>query len=586
MKKILTVTVLAMALLALAAYFIFRPAPALKEFILQAQILTMDPKLPRATAVWVRDGSIVQVGTLEDFEPRDTDIPVIDLQDQTLTPGLIEPHTHPVAAALLGAAVDVSAFTHDSRAAIIKTLEEATSGLALTPWLVAFGWDPVAISDLTPPTLAELDALFGDRPALILTQMMHEAYMNSAGYEAAGIKLRDPSDQAEGIMRDDSGHVTGTLREVEAINRVVAAIPSAPAAATELLLSLQLQKYARAGYTTIGVTGAVGRHSDPVGLLKKLSITKSAPVRTFVYLLPDQMGAHPLGGDTDFAVIGVKLWLDGSPFTGGAAFAEPYEDSGLVRQRLGIPHTHHAELNYTFEELKSLMTSFHEQGYQIALHVQGERAVDDALAIFESLTTGSKTGKLQHRLEHHALITRSQLEQAQKLGLSTGFFVDHVYYYGDALKDLIGEDRSRRYMPVKSALDAGLVTSLHGDHPATPVDALRVLNTAATRLSRSGQSSIAPDQAISREDALFAMTMGAARQLKMDHRIGSITAGKAADFTLFNHSPLDPPGLQTSDAAQLRVLQTWKEGRVVTTSPVTLQHASLAGKTLLEIMGF
>ena len=581
MRKFL-ISFLAIILLVLAAGYIYLlPADQDDEFVLTGTILTMEEKSPKINAVWVKDGIIQGIGEEAIKAASDGNLPIHDLGDQVLTPGLVEPHTHPVAAALLGATVDVSAFTHNNRQEIMTTLREATDGMALTPWLIAFGWDPVAIADLDPPTLEELDTLSTDRPIVILTQMMHEAYLNSAAFRAAGVKITNPNDHTEGFIRDESGKLTGVVREVSAISKIISTAPSAPTSVSELLLRLQFKKYAKAGYTTIGVTGAVGRLPDPVGMLKKISIEEISPLRTFVYLLPNQVEQYPLGGNDRFQVLGLKLWLDGSPFTGGAAFEDGYHDSKLTSERLGIPHSHRGDLNYSLDDLREIIPAYHAKGYQIALHVQGERAIEEALTIFEETISNNPKPNLEHRLEHNALITATQLQRAKKLNLSTGFFVDHVYFYGDALPQLIGSDRVNRYMPVKSALKAGLVTSLHGDHPATPVDAVRVMTTATHRLSKSGKNLTAPSQIISPQQALYAMTMGGASQLGQQDLVGSIKRGKQADFTLFNKSPLQ---VLYGAKTDLKVVKTWKAGQETDTRSLTLEHVSLGLLALQQMI--
>ena len=581
MRKFLISFLTIILLLFISGYLYLIPADQDKEFVLTGTILTMENDGPNTNAVWVRNGIIQGLGEAAISAAAEKGLPIKDLGDNVLTPGLVEPHTHPVAAALLGATVDVSAFTHASRQEIMATLHEAADGIALTPWLIAFGWDPVAIADLAPPTLEELDALSSDRPVVILTQMMHEAYLNSAAFQAAGVKIIDPDDHTEGFIRDKSGKLTGVVREVSAIGKIISAAPSAPNSVSELLLRLQFKKYAKAGYTTIGVTGAVGRLPDPVGMLKKISIEEISPLRTFVYLLPDQVAKYPIGGNDRFQVLGLKLWLDGSPFTGGAAFEDGYHDSELTSKRLGIPHTHRGNLNYSLDDLRKIIPAYHAKGYQIALHVQGERAIEEALTIFEEAIKSNPKPGLSHRLEHNALITEAQLQKAKKLNLSTGFFVDHVYFYGDALPQLIGPDRVNRYMPVKSALEAGLVTSLHGDHPATPVDAIRVMTTATRRLSKSGKNLTAPNQAISPQQALYAMTMGGAAQLQQQDIIGSIKVGKQADFTLFNKSPLQTLAEGKND---LKVIKTWKSGLETATGSLTIEHISLGFSALKQMI--
>ncbi|MBW2552272.1 MAG: amidohydrolase family protein, partial [Deltaproteobacteria bacterium] len=144
------------------------------------------------------------------------------------------------------------------------------------PWIIAFGWDPLMVRDLDPPTLAELDELSPDKPFVILTQMMHEAFANSAALRESGI-TRDTADPPGAAFgRDQNGELTGAFVEVNAVNYLLRALPALPPAVTELLLRWQLADYASEGFTTIGVLGPVGRAEDPIGLLRTLA----APIMT------------------------------------------------------------------------------------------------------------------------------------------------------------------------------------------------------------------------------------------------------------------------------------------------------------------
>ncbi|MEP2715320.1 amidohydrolase [Pseudophaeobacter sp.] len=549
LKWILVLAVLATG----GVWYLLRPERVPSRLILTGgEIIPMatGAEAPGPEAVLIEAGVITAIGSLAELQTSGA--PVRDLGGKVLTPGLVEPHTHPIATALLGAVVDVSGFSHSSRAEVMQTLTDAADATALTPWLVAYGWDPVAIADLEAPSLAELDAIAPNRPLVVITQMLHEVFANTAAMQEAGIELVSPEagESHHGIIRDATGRATGAFRELEAVDAILGAMPAADPAVIELLVRKEYAAYAEAGYTTIGITGAVGKHPDPVGLLRNIGAT-DAPLRAYLYLLPHQ--GKDLGGNDDFQVLGTKFWMDGSPFTGGAAFADAYEHSDLTEDRMHIPHGHLGPVNHDPADFATKVAALQAEGHQIAVHGQGERAIDQILDAFE---VAAPNPGLPHRLEHNALITEAQIQRAKALGISLGFFVDHIYYYGDALPDIVGE-RADRYMPVGASMRAGVVTTLHGDHPASPIGPLRTLRTAVDRRSVSGQTVTAPDQAITRYEALSAMTLQAAQQLGQQALIGSIEVGKRADFTLFNGNPL------SADWQELSVAGTWKDGQPV-----------------------
>lgn len=541
------------------------PATAPDELIfVGGDIVTMaDP--PQVDAMWIRAGHIEKLGAEDEVRAAaGPDARVVDLEGAALMPGFVEPHTHPLATAILGAAIDVSGFEHDSREEMMQTLREALDGFLPQPWIIAFGWDPIMVPNLEPPTLAELDELSPDKPFVILTQAMHEAFANSAALREAGIE-RDTEDPPGGSFgRDEAGELTGAVLEVNAINYLLRALPTLPPAVTALLLRWQFGVYAREGFTTIGVLGTVGRAEDPIGMLRSLGDDPHVPVQTVVYGLPEQVDLNekPEAGPAGrFMLRGVKFWMDGSPYTGGAAFAEPYEDTALTRERLHLSPGHTGPLNYELDEFTEAFRRYHRAGYHVAVHSQGERAIDLVLDAAASVLEESPWPEHRHRLEHNALITQEQMERAKALGFELSFFTEHIYYYGDRLRELVG-DRVERYMPAGSAFRQGHRATIHSDNPMTPIGPLRVMRTSMLRVPRKGGEAVGPTERLSREQALQAMTINAARQLGVEDQRGSLEPGKAADLVLLSRNPLETA---PEDFGEIEVWGTWIEGQPVDT---------------------
>jgi predicted amidohydrolase YtcJ len=528
-----------------------------------------------AEALLVKGGRIAAVGARADVEAlASDDAHHIDLEGDALLPGLIEPHTHPIAASTLGAAVDVSGFMHTSRAGVMETLREATDGWHPNGWIVAFGWDPVMIEDMAAPTLAELDAIAPDTPLVILTQMMHDAFANSAALSAAGITRNTPNPPGGEFVRDEGGALTGTVRELGAIAALLEHMPRPPAGAAELLLNMKLADYARAGITTLAVTGPVGNAPDPLGLLAGLYRAHMPSVQLSIYATPNQLGTPgtPDAPTKNAGVIGVKVWMDGSPYAGGAALEEPYAHTPLTAERLHLGKGHRGALNYPAQDFEQMLAAYHRAGYQIAVHVQGERAINRTLDVMERMLAANPRKDHRHRLEHNALITRPQLARAAALGMTTSFFIDHITFYGHRLPDLIGGARTARYMPLRDALDAGLRVSLHTDTPATPIGPLRAMKAAVTRQPRAGGPPLAPDQRLTRQEALRAITIDAAWQLGLDRERGSLEPGKATDLVRLVANPLTE---DTDRIDAIGVKATWIGGKQTDTRTATRANAAL-----------
>jgi predicted amidohydrolase YtcJ len=553
-----------------------RPDNAPSDVVfLGGDIVTM-AEPPVVGAMWIKDGRVEKLGSADEVRvAAGTDAKVIELDGATVMPGFIEPHTHPLGTAILGSAINVSGFEHDTREEMMNTLREALDGFLPQPWIIAFGWDPIMLRDLAPPTLSELDDLSPDKPLVILTQAMHEAFANSAALRESGITRDTPDPAGASFGRDESGELTGAVLEVNAINHLLRALPALPPAVTELILRWTLADYARGGFTTIGVLGTVGRAKDPIGLMRRLADDPHVPVRSVVYGLPAQLDldrSPEHDPEARFELRGVKFWMDGSPYTGGAAFADPYADTKLTREQLHLKPGHMGPLNYELGEFTEELRRFHRARYHVAVHTQGERAVQLALDAVEAVLEADPWEEHRHRLEHNALITTEQIKRAKALGVELSFFTDHLYYYGDRLPELVG-DRVERYMPVGAAFAEGHRATIHSDNPMTPIGPLRVMRTAVLRIPRKGGEALAPAERLTVEQAFAAMTTHAARQLGVEEHRGSLERGKAADLVLLSRNPFDTP---PEELADIEVLGTWLGGQPVDTRKVSLPNLSIA----------
>jgi predicted amidohydrolase YtcJ len=277
----------------------------------------------------------------------------------------------------------------------------------------------------------------------------------------------------------------------------------------------------------------------------------------------DETSWRPGDGNDRFRIQGVKLWYDGSPYSGTMLLDEPYLESRLCCCTLGIPAGTTGHANFAPEELVAMAKRLGGEGWQILTHAQGDRGTREILDLYEqALDTGESEGDgaprdHRWRLEHCALIGRDDLARAARLGVTPSFHVNHVFYYGKELKDsIIGEKRAEGLMPIGSALACGHRVSLHADSPMYPPEPFRLMRTAVTRRARGGER-IAPDEAISAEQALRAITIDAAWHLFAEDRVGSLEVGKFADLTVVDQNPLT---IDPDDLDRISVRETWLSG--------------------------
>jgi hypothetical protein len=525
-------------------------------------IITMDPGRPFAEALAVEGRRILAVGTRAEVMALINDrTRLVDLAGRTLMPGLIEPHSHPLISALLYDWVDLSAFSHAGPEEVMAALKQGVERARPGEWVSAFGYDPILLRGLKSFTADQLDVIAPDNPVFIMIQSMHTMFVNHAALKRAGVTEDTPQPAYGQFEKDQAGKLTGVIIEQGGGFPFILSILSELSKSPAELVTRQLKRYARAGYTTVGAMGEFPVFPDAFGLVRRLVEQEGSPVRmVFMDKATDlENGFNPdLGADSDrFRRPGVKFWYDGSPYTGNMFLDEPYLNSALMQQGLGVPKDTCGYSMLPKETLAGLVRKYHGQGRQVSIHAQGDRAIRDVIDVFEEAIQALPRRDHRHRIEHGALFPLDQLARATALGLTTSWHVNHIHYYGEALRDdIIGVKRAARLMPVASAQRAGQVNSLHNDSPMYPAEPFKLVRTAATRATRNN-AVIGPDQAVSVQQALEAVTINAAWQMFMEDMVGSLRPGKYADLAVLSDNPLTMEPLKLD---RVQVLETWSDG--------------------------
>jgi hypothetical protein len=209
-----------------------------------------------------------------------------------------------------------------------------------------------------------LDALAPDHPVVVLIQSMHTAFVNSLALGTAGIDDATPDPPGGGVFqRDASGRLTGKIEEPSAINAFVRSFDQSEAA-LRAHLAEQYARYRAVGLTAIGVAGLWLR-SREVDAFTDVASGDATPLRTIAYLRAEQAQALPdrrTRSGARYRVQGVKLWYDGSPYTGTMLLDAPYLDSELCCCTLGIPSGSVGHPNFEASEVLDLLSHLHREG--------------------------------------------------------------------------------------------------------------------------------------------------------------------------------------------------------------------------------
>ncbi|MEI2730256.1 MAG: amidohydrolase [Candidatus Nanopelagicales bacterium] len=529
--------------------------------ITNANIITMDPQNPRAEAVAVTDGLISAVGSSAEVAGLLGDATeVVDFEGGTLCAGFVEPHSHVLLMAMLLApqVSDCRSFNCPTWQDIEAVISERVAQTPAGEPILIYGLDPI-VHDHPMPSRDELDAFTTSHPLVVIALSAHTISANTAAFEFAGITAETPDPPGGRFGKAADGSLDGVVHEATAV--AMTAGPLLAAADFDLVASLrdQAADLSRAGFTTVGEL-LVQDHDMPV--MAALQAAGDLPIRLRWYEGTNHT-LKPTGsaGDTDPMVrqVGLKLWVDGSPLEGKILSSEPFLDTKVTRD-MGLTAPCCGSANYTEEELLTIVRAYADSGLQFACHVQGDAATDRILNVYETVLRERNMIGTDHRwrLEHCGETTKAQFERANSLGVTCSMFVRHVYYFGDTyVDDILGEDRGSHWMRLRSAIDSGISISLHHDGYFTPPVPIGNLETATTRVSKSGRK-LGTDECIAIDEALNAITINAAWHLFSDTEVGSIEVGKFADFTELS---ADPYTVEPSDLeATVRVLGTWING--------------------------
>lgn len=522
---------------------------------INGNIVTMDSDASLFEAIAIKDDKILSLGSSNELMARATsNTRIIDLNGDTLIPGFVGVHEHPTLEAVFANTIDVSGFTHANADQMWQHLSSQIENYEKGDWIFAMGIDPILFPDLTLPTFKELDGIAPENPLVLISQTMHSFWANSVAFSELGITASTP-DPGHGSYyhKDANGNLTGFISEAEAAAPFLEELKS-PLSITGKYEDV-LKGYLASGYTTVASLG----FNAPTWLARYAALENFNPqIRQFYYLKTDELGMLPDNvdnGDDFFAVLGIKLWHDGSPYTGSMKLKAPYNNSALTKA-LGLPENHLGSSRLAPETFSALLSEFSQQGWQLAIHSQGDLSTIEVIKAMDTLQNPEKQNQ-RHRIEHGMLLNERNLEKMSALGMTPSFHINHIYYYGDALENgLIGEHRAQIMLPVRSAFELDMYPTLHADGPMFPTEPFHLMQTAILRKSSSGKQ-FGAHQAISRHQALQTLTYNGAWQLHKESQFGSLEPGKFADLVRLSANPLK---LTAEKWREIQVLETWVAG--------------------------
>lgn len=513
------------------------------------KVVTLDPARPAADAVAVRGDRVLAVGSLEELSAFDGGVVDDRYADHVVFPGFVEAHAH-TGTATAWRSTYVGYFDRSDiegrRWSACRTFDEVLDRLrdaerALEDPdepLVAWGLDPIYFPG-ERLVARHLDLVSATRPIFVLHANAHLATVNSALMRRDGI-TRDV--HVEGVAKDADGEPTGELREMAAMSLATSGGMWKIMAEDRRAL-LDYGRLAR----NVGITTIVDLASNSLlDADKSATILDAAGDPEFaVRYAPFHFGNVPPTGSSFDDVIAtlrsreghgnprlldgyVKLMLDGSIQSFTARLLEP----GYLN------HAENGQWNTTPEQFEAAFSAYHEAGFTVHVHCNGDEATELFLDVVGRVLARSPRPGHRHTVTHSQLSTAAQYRRMAALGVGANIFSNHIYYWGDQHHDItLGPDRASRMNAAATALREGVRISLHSDSPVTPLGPLATASYAVDRMTATGRV-LGEHERIDVESAVRAMTLGSAYLLGLDDRIGSIEGGKFADFAILGDDPL------------------------------------------------
>lgn len=519
-------------------------------------IRTANPSRPTGTAIAIRDGKVLGVGTLD--ECLAWGITTVDnrFADKVLTAGFVEAHSH-VMAGMFQQVPYVGWFPrlmpNGMKVDGVKSTEELTRRVrdiaSATPSgesIIVAGFDPIYI-DTERLSRHHLDAATTEHPVFVFHASGHLATINTFALEKYNI---GPNHQAPGVGFEADGYPTGELREPAAMAlakdefRALGRIIVDPETLIHYGASMR-----NAGITTATDLGAT-LHTNEESLQATLATTSavSFPVRMvaasrvvgavndMTNMVQRIRDAQAKSHDKLHLPI-VKMVLDGSIQGFTAVIQWPGYITGEDHGLFLLPP----------EQVVDYLRPFHEAGIGIHCHCNGSTTSEVFIDAIDQLVRETPWLNHRHTITHAQLITSAQMRKARNLGMCANFFVNHVFYWGDQHRDItVGPDRAHGMNPCASADRIGLSYSFHTDAPVTPPGHLHTMWCAVNRITASGKV-LGENERVSVDRAFHAATIDAAYQLHMDHLVGSLEVGKYADMTVLDDDPYDVDPLHIRD---------------------------------------
>jgi predicted amidohydrolase YtcJ len=513
--------------------------------VLNGRVITMDPALPRAEALAVKDGRILAVGSSADIRNvTSSRTSVIDAAGMTVLPGFIDTHCHPSGVSELFGVV-VTAY--QTKAELVDALRRKAADTAPGFWVQGQLFDDTKLRDSTPLDRHDLDRASTTHPIAVNHRGGHTTWYNSKALELAGVTRETPDPEHGRFFRNESGDLTGRAAEAARgmVNRAGQRERFTPE--QERDRNRQGMKHISALLAATGLTTVHDAGAGPDRIRAYEDAHANGELRHRAYMMIrgayEQLrnaGVYTGFGNEWIRVGGVKYGADGSASERTMRMSTPY----VGTNDLGI-------LTMSQQEIHERVEDAHRNNWQVGIHANGDVTIDMVLQAYERVLRMWPHPDRRHRIEHCSLVNPDLLRRIKATGSIPTPFWTYIYYHGEKWSEY-GDEKMRWMFAHRSFLDSGIRVPGASDYGPGPFEPLMAIQSMVTRRDYRGRE-WGPNQKVTVDEALQIATINGAYASYEEGTKGSIKAGKYADFVILEKDPhdVDPNGIK-----DIRVVRT------------------------------
>lgn len=510
-------------------------------------------ELVQFSALQFTDDRVDHILTEAETLPKEG-IRVIDGNGQTLLPGLIDAHGHILSYGRLLLQVDLGGSLSETEAA--QRVADFYSNNEELEWIQGRGWNQVLWESNEFPGADSLDLVVSDKPVWLRRIDGHAGWANTKAMELAGVTRESEDPNGGQIIRDENGYPTGVFIDT-AMNYIASQIPTSTTEELKNALSMAMNRLASYGLTAVHDAGV---SSQTIAAYKQLAEEGPLPIRVNVMLAAsdplflDRLEEGYFRSDDDTLTINsVKIVGDGALGSRGAALIEDYSDDSGNR---GL-------LRYNDERLEYLMRVAMNGGFQVNTHAIGDNANMKVLDNYERLISETDSRNLRHRIEHAQILRYEDILRFAQLGVIPSMQATHATSDKNMAQDRIGEVRIQGAYAWRKLMQADTLIANGSDFPVESPDPFWGLHASVTRQDQSNEppGGWLPDERMSLEEAFASFTVNAAFAGHQENLLGTLEAGKKADFIIIDRDIFKIP---ENELWQTQALETWVNGEKIT----------------------